>query len=475
MSTTSMWSATDTAKFRKVLDKACAHLPLRQGIPAEKLLIEEMPQDLRTKYLALPIKNSHNGYGYKERRDIAMGVRAVIACPCCGRPMIDTQSSCSVACKAVLTSASASANKDKLSSMEKKFQPKVPTSSLTRSQIKGFRKVLAEGGTKLTLYKALQKENLLSTFLGIKALTHYERVAVAKGEVSISFCKSCGSPCNVGKTFCANQKCIAMDEDVQERKELTTEEHYGVRHTLQNKQMRSRYKKTMVKRYGVDSPLKNTEILAKVRSTTTDRYGAPTMFLTEGFTETRKDAYMEHYGVEHPFMHPSVKRKREKTMVARYGVRSSMQNREILERKQVTACQKKTIKVGRRTVDVQGYEPQAIEYLISTGTRPRDIHFGTDVPSFKYKGDWESKSGRARYYHPDMLIGEDLIVEVKSLYTFLTMPGVFEVLKRKRLAVIQSGFRFKLMVMTAKGKKIPVPKYWYLKTQAQVEKIMVLE
>ena len=128
----------------------------------------------------------------------------------------------------------------------------------------------------------------------------------------------------------------------------------------------------------------------------------------------------------------------------------------------------KEYRLGRKTVTVQGYEPQALDLLL-TRYKAKQIVVGKAVPRFEYKiGD------KTRRYFPDIFIpSETRIVEVKSLFTFLSSDLTLHNIKRKRKAVLAAGYRFNLMVMTKCGKRIKLPKDWHEMNEIQLRKILL--
>jgi hypothetical protein len=113
------------------------------------------------------------------------------------------------------------------------------------------------------------------------------------------------------------------------------------------------------------------------------------------------------------------------------------------------------------TFKVQGYEPQALKYLIEKKRiKPSSILAGVGVvlPSIKYT------HGKVnRKYHPDIFIpSKNKLIEVKSLWTLLSLENTFYVNARRAKACIAQGYKFQLLVMTEQGKRVKVPKDWYM-------------
>lgn len=129
---------------------------------------------------------------------------------------------------------------------------------------------------------------------------------------------------------------------------------------------------------------------------------------------------------------------------------------------------------GRKLV-LQGYEAQALEYLVEVGGfDPADIktecEFGDALNiRYKYGKKWRS-------YMPDIFIrNHNIIVEVKSKSTM----GLLNNKKRgwsmnqaKAKACHARGFKFCVLLMTDSGKRIPLPKNWPLMKKAECLRIM---
>lgn len=127
---------------------------------------------------------------------------------------------------------------------------------------------------------------------------------------------------------------------------------------------------------------------------------------------------------------------------------------------------KREVKLGRRKVLVMGYEDRALRYM-SNIFSPKQIAVASDktVPTIQYKF-----RGSNRRYYPDMYLEHiNTIVEVKSLSTmgigrnrFFKRPAeLFYQNCAKAKAVISSGYKFKMLVMTDFDEPLRLPKNWY--------------
>ena len=118
------------------------------------------------------------------------------------------------------------------------------------------------------------------------------------------------------------------------------------------------------------------------------------------------------------------------------------------------AFTKKPYKLGSKTVSVMGYEPFALDYIQGKGHRPSDIIVDTNkIPIIKY--------GKRKHF-PDILVkSRNLLVEVKSPFTFFSTKFCYENIKRKRKAAIDSGYNYKVLMFNDDGSLVPLPRNWW--------------
>lgn len=166
-----------------------------------------------------------------------------------------------------------------------------------------------------------------------------------------------------------------------------------------------------------------------------------------------KNAMLEIYGVTNPSQVPKFRNKAMKTMLS--------SKIYILNNKQVV---------------VQGYEPEALNYLLKyVNADDIEVESNGNVPNFNYL-----YKGVKRKYFPDMyIISKNTIVEVKSIYTlFGGIQGTGKYgsdFWRKNCAkfkaVTAAGYKTCLMLMH-KGKKVEVPENWFYYPKSYLEKLL---
>lgn len=130
------------------------------------------------------------------------------------------------------------------------------------------------------------------------------------------------------------------------------------------------------------------------------------------------------------------------------------------KKKKFTKYRQYSFVLGNRKVLVQGYERQALRYLLDNGFDAQDIRCESEI-NFKIRYKYRKKY---RDYFPDIYIpSARLIIEVKSIHTF----GLRHKKKRgwsmtcaKAIACHKKGYRFVLLLMGSEGNRIKLPKNW---------------
>ena len=140
--------------------------------------------------------------------------------------------------------------------------------------------------------------------------------------------------CNKNKKFnnfnkgyyksCGNKKCSS--KIAQENLEKTNLKKYGVKCSLQIKEVKDKIKETNLKKYGVDNPLKSDVIKNKIKQTNLEKYGVENVFQFKEVKEKIKQTNLEKYGVEHCMKSEEVKEKIKKTNLEKYGVDNPMKS-----------------------------------------------------------------------------------------------------------------------------------------------------
>jgi len=214
----------------------------------------------------------------------------------------------------------------------------------------------------------------------------------------------------------------------------------SVKCKCKNKDNKEKVKNTFLKNHGIINNFQDKNILKKALKNIKEntKKGRETYYNKTGFyspiqnkvvKEKIKNTNLERYGVENPYQSNEIKEKIKNTNLERYGYQyyqstnefkqfmienNPLHDEEIFNKSQNNRYKKKKyIFPSGRVEYVQGYEPQVINELINHFEED-DIICGKGLPEIWYKFE----GGKHRYY-PDIYIkSRNMIIEVKSIWTF---------------------------------------------------------
>lgn len=308
-------------------------------------------------------------------------------------------------------------------------------------------------------------------------------------------CK-CGSVGNKVSTKTVQKKSwVGCKDCSKERTKVKNMEVYGVDHLMKSKEFQEKTKETLKKKYGVDNPLKSQEIRAKKNATMKERYGeehsaqvpeimektketnlrvygVTCSLMTEENKEKTRQGKLAKYGPRGSMSHPEIRLKVAQTMLKRYGKEHALQVPEFKEKllntykerfkadhpfhtgevysKVLKSCFKikEFIFPSGKVVPYQGYEHYAILLLLKEGHEEEDIvSCHESVMGFMYE-DGETK----RKYYPDLFVpSSNLIIEVKSTWTYEKTQEEKERVLKKLEACRREGYNTRLLVFSPKG------------------------
>lgn len=298
----------------------------------------------------------------------------------------------------------------------------------------------------------------------------------------IGYCLTCGKQTkwhrsnnqSIGwsyRQFCSGS-CSQQSEQTRKKSMKTSYRKYGVSHHTKADEVKEKYRQTCIERYGMTHS-RTTEVLEKTKQTCIDRYGADNPSRVAEFKEKRKDTHLKRFGVVNAFQSETVKRKMRKTCRQKYGVSNPMQNADVQRKALESSFHHKMYRLGNKTILVRGFEPQALNKLVNEeGFDPR--HIITDdskrMVRIKYKAPI---SGRIRSYTPDIYVETtNTIIEVKSTRTMFRDITCYKFVAAKARAVVAKGYNYRMMLMSPKGKEIPLPNEWYKMGPRQIRSRM---
>lgn len=285
-------------------------------------------------------------------------------------------------------------------------------------------------------------------------------------------------------------KNAAAAKEVKEKIKETFIKNYGVDNPLKVNSVKEKIKSTNLERYGVENTYQIKKVLDKIKEKYGDDFGFGSSFFMEKsketcnekwgvdyhlqrpeihkvITDTMNDLYggrglgspkisekiydeVERiYGERHPMHNKEIKNRLEETCLLRYGGTNVMHSIEIFERSIKNSFRIKKYEMpSGKIVNVQGYEPFAIKWFLENGYVEEDLiisnkeienHIGK-ITYNKPNTDRESR------YYPDIFIKRDnLVIEVKSEYTYRQNREINDL---KRDAMLKNDIGFKFMIFT---------------------------
>lgn len=226
------------------------------------------------------------------------------------------------------------------------------------------------------------------------------------------------------------KRCPVSHKTSEQKKTQTSIERFGVAHHMQSPEILAKRDQTSVERYGVSHAMKLPEFVAKKQAAEIEHHGA----LRHSFDLRVKRLQEQHPDLSNWAQLPETVEAIRATCVTRYGGHH-FQNPALFERYQRRSkykCYPYTLPSGR-IIQVQGYENEIIDELLIEGVLESDLRFGSECP-----GIWYEQGGKRHRYHPDIfIVSQNLVVEVKSDYTFV---NAFETNMLKAAATKEVGY-----------------------------------
>jgi len=235
-------------------------------------------------------------------------------------------------------------------------------------------------------------------------------------------------------------------KETHEKSRQTLLERYGVNHNFKISGMSEKIEETFIKKYGFNKPLKNDAIKQKLINTNLERYGFASPLQNEEIYRKSLDTLMKNYGVNAPLKSEIVLERFRNTNLRKYGETHWMKNTDFYENflnsKQKSTYKKCTIE--DEIYFLQGYEDYVLEELLKL-YKMNDILIKTnDINKFTGTIKYNFNNEEHRYYPDFFIISENLIIEVKSTYTYF-----YELDKNieKEKSCLNMGFNFQFIII----------------------------
>ena len=228
---------------------------------------------------------------------------------------------------------------------------------------------------------------------------------------------------------------VYQREDIKQQIKETKKELYGD----ENFNNRNKAKETNLEKYGVISVAQAPHIKQKIKITNLKKYNVEYPLQSKDIHHKIKDTNIEKYGVEYPFQSSEIQKKIPINLLKNFGVTHNMHIPEVADKClgwHKNSWHEYELPSGK-VIKLQGYEPRALDILLTEYTEEEILYKRSDMPSLFYTDN----EGKFRRYYPDFYIPKDnLLIEVKSTYTY---EASLEMNLLKERCAKEAGFEYK--------------------------------
>ena len=231
-------------------------------------------------------------------------------------------------------------------------------------------------------------------------------------------------------------------ENALNKRKKTNKKLYGVELPLQNEKIKQKLEKTNIEKYGTHCSLLNQEVKEKIENTNLEKYGYKKHLKSQKIREKIENTNLKKYGGKSPAQNDQILQKIQNTNLKKYGVKFLIHNKEIRskQRKSRHSIKEYTFKTGE-IVEVQGFEPYALDILQNQGYTYNDIQIEDIIIEYIYKN-------KKRKHYPDIYIPkENRIIEVKSTWTYES--HINKNLQKQKTS-LDNGFNYEFWIFNNK-------------------------
>lgn len=224
---------------------------------------------------------------------------------------------------------------------------------------------------------------------------------------------------------------------------------YGssVTNAMHLQEFRDKIRETNIEKYGTDKPQTLDEFIQKSKDTNLEKYGTEIPQQLQSLKDKSVKTCIERYGVTAPQKDSKIKKKTVDTCIEKYGTRNVMQSKDVFDKNRYYR-KKEYILPSGIVVKVQGYENKCLDLLLQT-YREDELQINPDLLPPIYYIDADNRKHR---YYPDIYIPkENLVIEVKSLWTYNSQRKWHNTNLLKRQACLSAGYNFKFMIFDKEG------------------------
>ena len=272
-------------------------------------------------------------------------------------------------------------------------------------------------------------------------------------------CRICGKPTHWSiahhcyGNYCS-RVCVWKDPIVIEKRKQHCLKKFGTEFAFQAKEVRQKILDSTEKRYGKPyilqteigqlkrsqqmTPEKELAKELKRQETNFKTYGTKHPSQLDSVKQKMYDTNQLKYGCDLPTQNPDILAKINNTNLKNHGVKWNMQRPDVIKKmmkaqENVTYCHKKYVLPSGKIINLQGYEPQFLDYIFKNNILKEDEIIPHPNSIMYYKNH------KKHFYYPDFYIPKwNLIIEIKSTWTLKLDKN----LKLKEKATIKNGFKY---------------------------------
>jgi hypothetical protein len=239
---------------------------------------------------------------------------------------------------------------------------------------------------------------------------------------------------------------------VQQKAKETSLKKYGTAFPMQNIIVRQKVEETNLAERGVKCVFQDPIIKKQIAETNIENLGSANPFASTQIKEKIKETNMIKLGVHYPGQSEIIKEKIKETSKKNWGTDHPMQNSIVADKclAKSTARKEYTMPSGDKR-NVQGYEPFALNELLSEGYPEDKIITGTkNVKTII----WRDDEGKQHTHYPDIEIKDiNHLIEVKSTYLYNRDRNK---IIAKKDAAEKLGFIYEIRVYTKDGIRVNI-------------------